>query len=460
MSVRRTLFVLMLVTLLVPTLLFSQRARLAQRQSDSRNLQRYSVQLGRVEVAVNAIGAIEADQIVRLAFTTAGRVSELLVQADDYVQAGDILARLDDQQQRLAYDQAALSFNIAEMRFQDLIENPVDESRVRVAEASLDRAWGAYANIQNAVTVEDLRAAELSYQQAQAALDDAVKARVDADADQADESYLLLDAAVGAASFNAEIARLQLETLRNPDSGALGAAYASVVQAMRELDQAKAGPTQAELDRAEVAVRQAQAALDQAQKALDDTLLIAPFEGVVSTLGIEVGSLVVPGGAVVELTDISPLRVTVQVDEVDIRVLRERMPARIQFDALPGFQPGARVERIALVGENNSGIVSYPVELVFEADNPTVRVGMTAEAVIIVEERNNVLVVPNLYIRLDRDEGRGFVNVLREDGQLEEVEIQLGLRGQDASEVLSGLRPGDVIAIDLSGDRFSFFGDG
>jgi hypothetical protein len=46
---------------------------------------------------------------------------------------------------------------------------------------------------------------------------------------------------------------------------------------------------------------------------------------------------------------------------------------------------------------------------------------------------------------------------LHPDGTLEEVEITLGLRGEDASEVVSGLEVGDVIAVDLSGDRFALF---
>jgi hypothetical protein len=63
-----------------------------------------------------------------------------------------------------------------------------------------------------------------------------------------------------------------------------------------------------------------------------------------------------------------------------------------------------------------------------------------------------------MYIRLERGEDRAFVNVLRDEDTLEEIEIELGLRGQENSEVVSGLREGDVIVLDLSGERFSLFG--
>jgi len=52
-----------------------------------------------------------------------------------------------------------------------------------------------------------------------------------------------------------------------------------------------------------------------------------------------------------------------------------------------------------------------------------------------------------------------YMGLLREDGTLEEIEIQLGLQGQDTSEVISGLSAGDVIALDLSGGSFSLLGN-
>jgi HlyD family secretion protein len=458
MSIRRSLFILTLLTLLLPVFVFVGRANQAATQNSGQNLQLYSVQPGRVEIAVTAIGSIKANEVVRLSFMAPGRIDELMAEQGDHVLAGDVIARQVSDVQQLAYDQAALALDMAELQLQKLLE-PVAESDIRVAEAQVDSAWGAYLSIQNAVSDDEFRAAELRYEQAQQALDSANQARTEADAGQSDEAYQLLDAQVGQASFNAEIARLQLESLRTGNSGPLSAAYARILQAQRQLDQVKAGPMQVEIDRAGMAVRQAQTQLDQAQSALSRTLITAPFDGVVSALNAEVGSLVAPGVPIIELTNISPLRLTVQADEVDIRQIREGMPARVTLDALQNMQIPARIEQIALVGRNEGGIVSYDVQLVFDEQNPRVRVGMTAESSIVIDERQDVLVIPNLYIRLERGQNRAFVNVLREDDALEEVEIELGLQGQDNSEVVSGLSEGDVIAIDLSGERFSLLGD-
>jgi multidrug efflux pump subunit AcrA (membrane-fusion protein) len=134
------------------------------------------------------------------------------------------------------------------------------------------------------------------------------------------------------------------------------------------------------------------------------------------------------------------------------------MQARVQFDALRSLRLPAQIESIALLGNDSGGIVSYDVTLALDELDLRVRDGMTAEAAVIVDERQNVVMVPNQFIRLDRETGRAFVNLMGEDSSLEEIAIELGLQGQDSSEVVAGLNSGDVIALDLSADRISFFG--
>ncbi len=458
MSVRRSLFLLALLTFALPAVVFSLRAQQSEAQSATTNLQLYTVQRRDLEVVITLIGAVEAESIVHPGFTGAGRVAEVLVSPGDQVAAGDVLVRLANDSQRIAYERALLGLQIAELELQDLL-SPVDEADIRIAEANINSAWGSYSSLQNAASEQDIQAAELRYQQALDALEEAQHARVIAGNAPSERDYTQLEAQIGEASFNAEIARLQLEALRNGDPGQLNAAYARVVQAQRELDQLLAGPMQVQLDRANIAVEQAQAQLDQAESAYNHTLLTAPFDGIVSAVDVEVGALVTPGRPVVELTDVSPLHLTVQVDEIDIRQIRVGMPANVQLDALPAVELPATLAEIALVGENEAGIVSYDARVELDESHPDVRVGMTAEASVIVDQRRNVLVVPNIYIRLDRQADRAFVNVMRADGTLEEdVEIALGLRGQNSSEALSGVNEGDVLAVDLTGDTISLFG--
>jgi HlyD family secretion protein len=457
MLVRRSLVVLTILTVLLPYVVFSIWANQTQNGASTENLQYYTTQKGILDVDVTAIGTVEAQSIANVSFTQPGRIVEVLVQPGDVVFAGDVLARQASDTEQIEYNRAALAVQLAELQKQNLLE-PSDDSDVKIAEANVNSAWGAYLGIQNAITPEDLQAAELKYQQAQQTQQDAIFERTHADGGQVDQVYQLLDAQVGQATFNAEIARLQLDSLKNGNAGALNAAYARVIQAQKELDRAKAGPPQADIDKADITIQQAQAQLDQAKKALDRTDLIAPFDGIVSAVTVEVGALSTPSLPAIELTDVNSLYVSVQVDEVDIRQIQEKMPAQVRLDALPGVSFPAMVDQIALVGTNNNGIISYNVKVTLNASDPRARIGMTADASVIVEKREDVLVVPNLYIRLDRDLDKAFVNLVQPDGKLQEVEVKLGLQGQDSSEIVSGLNPGDVIAVDLSSDRISIFG--
>lgn len=455
MSVRRSVFVLFLIVIGLPIIVFQNRIVGDAGLTNLSNFQLYRVGRGDVELTISAIGTIEADQSVRLSFVGGGRVQQLYVKRGDYVLAGDMLAVLDNRTQRLNYEQALLALERAELDLEELL-SPPDEETIRLADANIDAAWGAYLSISQAVTLDDIRAAELAYEQALAVYEDTKARRDQAPGGYESDNYILLDAQTGAASFNAEIARLRLEALKTGNAAQLNAAYARVLAAQAEKERLLAGPSALQIQAAETLVQQAEAQLDRARLAYERTFLYAPFDAVVSSVAIEQGALVAPGLAVIELTDLSPLGLTVQVDEVDIGLVDESLASLVTLDALPNVDLRAEIIRIADIGRNDGGVVTYDVAMRLLDEDPRARVGMTAEATIIVERKQNVLVVPNLYVRLDRRANVAYVNVLR-DNRIEEVEVQLGLRGQDMSEVLAGLQEGDLIAIGLTANGFTSF---
>ncbi len=454
MSVRRSLLVLTIIIFALPLAIFAARAN-RPASSVGTDVQTYTIALGDVDSTISAIGAVEAERSVRLSFSTPGRVVDLLVAAGDVVSAGDVLARQADNAQRIAHDQADLVLQLAQLQRDKLLAG-ADESQIAIGEANVASAQGAASSIQNVVSDNDLRAAQLSYDQAQQAVADAQHARAFGSGSQ--EQIDLLDARVGEASFNAEIARLNLESLQTGSTAQIGAAYARVAQAQSELDRVRAGASNAEIERADAAIAQAQIAVDRAQAMLDRAVLTAPFDGVVTGINAEVGSLVAPGVTVVEIADVTPLHLVVQVDEIDVRQIAVGMPARVRLDALPDSEFSAMIDTIALVPINDNGVVSYDVTVRLDDSDARERVGMTADAAIIVDSKSDVGVVPNQYIRLDRQRGQAYVNLVGVNKMLSEVPVILGLQGQDRSEVTSGLRAGDVIGIDLAADSISLFG--
>jgi HlyD family secretion protein len=453
MSVRRSLILLFIFVMVAPFVVFINAQSSTTSGSSQRleSLQVYRVGRGDVELSVSAIGTLEAAQDTNLSFTSGGRITDVYVQRDDYVLAGDPLVRLESTVQQLAYEQAVLNLENAELALQDLLT--IDENQLALAQAAVDSALGGYYSLTGAVRPEDIQAAQLAYDQALINFNDAELARNTAQPGE----FQLLDAELGESSFNLEIARLQLEQIQNGNPAAQGAAWARVEQAQAELARLQAGPTQSQIDAAQSSIDRAEIQLEQATDDLGRTTLVAPYDGVVATLNAEVGSLAAPGTTVVQLVDISPLQLAVQVDEVDVRLIDVGLPVRVRLDALQDVILQAEVTRIADAGTNVNGIVTYDVQIELLQEDQRARVGMTADATIVIEQKTDSVFIPNLYIRIDRFTGEAFVNVLSETGMLTEIPVTIGLQGQENSEVLRGLEVDDLIAIDLGGGGLNEF---
>ena len=449
MSVRSVLIILALITLALPVAASileanQQEANEIARVQTLAALESHVVQSGTVIVTIPAVGTIEAEETARLGFLTSGQIEEIFVNPGDYIEAGTPLLRLKNRAQVIAFEQANLNYEVAVRQYEDLLV--IDEDAIAIAEAILNSARGSYTSVADAVSPETITSAELQYEQAVIRLDAAQKARYEASSELTDEAITLLEAQIGEASFNAETARLRLENLRTSNAGELGAASARIAQAERELERARAGASEFELAQAQVSIDQASAQLDQAQLNYDRTILTAPFSGVIATIDVEIGQRVSAGLPIVNLVDVSPLRINGEIDEIDLRLVEQGLPAQVEVDALPNNILDARVTRLAAAGQNQNGVVSYDIELELNSVDTRIRPGMTAEANIIVEEINDVLTVPNRFIQFDRESGTFFVNILGADETLQQREVTIGTRGDDFTEIESGLQAGETVA--------------
>lgn len=150
-------------------------------------------------------------------------------------------------------------------------------------------------------------------------------------------------------------------------------------------------------------VASARAALESARTDLDRTIIRAPIDGVVVDRQVNVGQSVAASFQAPTLfviaQDLSRLQANITVDEADIGDVREGMDVRFSVDAFPDREFEGRVSQVRQQGVNDQGVVSYTV--VVQADNPGRQLlpGMTANAEIILEQRENVLRVPNTALR-------------------------------------------------------------
>jgi HlyD family secretion protein len=253
---------------------------------------------------------------------------------------------------------------------------------------------------------------------------------------------------------NEELAAAQTrldQLLAGPNQDQVDSARANVSQsaAQRDATQAQldlllAGPSEHQIAAAQAQIDQAQLALEMAQTELDKATLRAPLRGVVTAVNVRAGEMPPAALPVVVLADVSELQLVAKVDEIDVAQIREGQEVTIVVDALPGETLGGRVKEIAPAASQEGGLVVYQVTVVLDDTELPLRLGMSATAAIVVERLDGALLVPTWAIRIDQDTGQTFVDVLR-GGVVEGVGIEIGVRGADTTQVLSGLQEGDVV---------------
>jgi HlyD family secretion protein len=424
-----------------------------------------TVQRGDIVASVSATGSILPQGQANLSFAVPGVVAAVLVETGQPVEAGQVLARLDDRPLELALEQAQAAVTVAELSRAKLAAGPF-EGDIAVAEANLRSANARLADVRAGAGGQEVAIAELRYTNLLAdyrSLSDQYNGLVQFAQENprfapSQDTLDSVKANVEGAYFTAEIARLQLEQARQGGGDGLAAvALAQVAQARAVLTQTLAGPPALQLAQADLDVAAAQLGVERAALRLGQSSLRAPFAGVVSTVAAKPGEPAGPGLPAVVLLDLSRFYLDVTVDEVDVAQLAVGQPVTVTVDALPGRQLSGRVERLAPSASPAGGLVSYTVQLGLDDAGEPLRVGMSATAQIVVAEARGVVLVPNWSIRRDRRTGQAYAS-LRSGDALVEVPITTGLRGEQYTEVLAGVQPGDVAAISTERETLNFFG--
>jgi multidrug resistance efflux pump len=303
------------------------------------------------EIAV--LGTIAENETADLAFLSSGTVSEVFVQAGDTVEAGTVLARLDAESAQIAVNQARLSLENAEINLADLLAPP-DEDDLDVARLGVVSAQASYSDAADTGTDEQIAQQQIRYQQAVDAYNLEIQER--ANMNGSDEELALQEAAVGEASFNAEIERLRLEELQNPTNSDLWEAGVRIQIAQLQYDDLVAGSDPAQIVNAEIAVEIARVDLAEAEAALRELEIISPIAGVITEVNIGVGDTVSSASTAMSMTNLSQLWLTAQVHELDLDQVGEGMTASVTLDSLPDVSFDATIERIEWIGVETDGI--------------------------------------------------------------------------------------------------------
>lgn len=475
--------------------------------------------IGDLSASATASGTVVPGRVTSLSTQAPGRVIEVLVRAGDSVTAGDPLVVLDTADLELNLRAAQQNLRLQEATLAGL-QAPPTAAELAAAEAQVASARAQLDSLLSGPTAQELAAAEADLLAAQAAVWSSSAQLSQAQNAVGDQEVAAAEAALAAAEANLKSVEIQytrnpdpdniqantalaqarqqvasaqarLDTLRaGPDANALGSAQANVANSsanrdavQAQLDQLTAAPGQPEQAAAEAALAQAQAALatlqdgptpeelaaaeasvaqarinlEDAQSALDDATLRAPFDGVVTAVNFSEGELA--SGVIVRLVDPASLEVVLQVDEIDVADIAVGQPAAVSLETWPDVDIESSVLRIAPApvaqGPGGSAIISYEVHLSLGETDLPVRSGMTASANLVTAEKRDVLLVPNTAINADRNAGTYSVNLVTADG-VQQVDVTVGLRDDDYTEITSGLQAGDQVQINTNAPVLRF----
>jgi RND family efflux transporter MFP subunit len=182
--------------------------------------------------------------------------------------------------------------------------------------------------------------------------------------------------------------------------------------------------------------------IEQAQADLDAATLIAPFDGVVVEVLVRQGESVTAGQELVVIADVSQGELLATVVEEDLPLVKPGQEVEVYFDAAPDVTVTGVVERI--VPQRTEGDRAlYPVYTKIEELPSNILPGMTADAIITIDKRENVLQLPRAVVRA----GEGNSAIVQVwNGRAEETRtIEIGLRGDLYVEIVSGLEEGEQV---------------
>ena len=204
--------------------------------------------------------------------------------------------------------------------------------------------------------------------------------------------------------------------------------------------EAKYQSAQAALDLARAQNTQSQARLDELRINQQNTIITSPVNGFVSRRTVDPGAFVSQNSPVVEVVDITRVRLVANIIEKDLKQIGVGDTARVEVDAFPGEDFMGRIARVSPVLDPQTR--TAPIEV--EISNPQYRLkpGMYARVGIITESHPNALVVPTNAV-VDVNGTRGVYLAVNNAAAFHPVKI--GIEGNERTEILDGVAMGDRV---------------
>ncbi|HKR60773.1 MAG TPA: efflux RND transporter periplasmic adaptor subunit [Pyrinomonadaceae bacterium] len=361
------------------------------------------VERGNLRNTVTATGTLQAVTTVQVGSQASGTISALYADFNSVVKKGQVVAQLDPSVAKAQVDQSRANLQQARASLQQAIAT-VSNSRAGVSDAQA-KALAARSTVQNnqaGVSGAEANVAVLKAQQ-----DDAMSFLKQQEAlvqsgviaqrelDVAKTSYKTAEA-----RYDQAVAQLNQAKLSQQSSASSGVAQS---QAQLQQSQAQVQQSQAQVQQAQAQVQQAEAALQLAEVNLSHTTITSPIDGIVVSRDVNVGQTVAASLSAPTLftiaNDLTQMQIIANIDQADIGLVEQAKSVKFSVDAFPGKEFDGKIQQMRLNPQNVQNVVTYNVMIDVSNPDQKLKPGMTANLIITIDERNNVLKVPNAALR-------------------------------------------------------------
>ena len=207
--------------------------------------------------------------------------------------------------------------------------------------------------------------------------------------------------------------------------------------------------------KAKAQVSEAKAALERAEEDLRNATIVSPMDGLVLSKDVEVGdavsSILILGSQatlIMTLGDVSDVYVLGKVDQADIGRVFLRQPARIVVESFKDRKFDGAVTKISPLGVEKDNVTTFEVRVSIRNPGGELKANMTANAEVILEEKKNVLLIPETAVVYDRQRNASveIPDAASEKGK-KKVDIKTGISNGVKTELLAGLHDGQQVVL-------------
>lgn len=256
---------------------------------------------------------------------------------------------------------------------------------------------------------------------------------------KADEAYTLVSPLVS----DANTTLTNLTTAKN-----------GITDGKRTLEDAKDALEELKKGADVLDVRSSELTVRQKQDALSDYVVRAPFAGVIASVAAKRGNAVNSGAAIATLITKKKIA-EISLNEIDVAKVKVGQKATLTFDAFEDLTITGEVAEIDLVGTVSQGVVNYTVKIAFDTDDSKIKPGMTVNASIITDMKQNVLMVPTSAVKTQGN--MSYVEVADQNIPQDQasqttgvvlvtpprrMEVTTGFTNDESIEIVSGLEEG------------------